>query len=539
MTDHIVELVVFVILFLAIAVMGFWASRWKAGETMAHLDEWGLGGRKFGTWVSWFLIGGDLYTAYTFVAVPALMFGAGAMGFFAVPYTVVLYPLVFLFLARLWSVSHRHGFVTSADFVRARFDSRTLALVVALTGLIATMPYVALQLVGVQAVLATMGIGGKWPLTIAFVVLALFTYTSGLRAPALIAFVKDSLIYLVILVAVIYIPLQVGGNAKIFSAASEKLAGSPDAGPILAGPSQMLYITLALGSAMALMLYPHSTTAILAAKSRDVVKRNMALLPLYSLLLGLLALLGYIAIATKVTPVPGDTSGNTIVPRLFDQQFPGWFAGIAFAAIGIGALVPAAIMSIAAANTFTRNIYKEYFRPDATPKEETAVAKIVSLVVKFGALGFVIFLNPSFAIDLQLIGGVIILQTLPAVGIGLFTRWFHRGALIAGWAVGMIVALKLLYDIPKKDPATGEIVKAHFGGSGYPLANLGLDTDVALWAGIIAIAANLLVAVVLTVVLRALKVSDGVDATSKADYFAEAGEPGVKVVEPSPEPVVG
>ncbi|MGN6577709.1 MAG: monocarboxylate uptake permease MctP [Nocardioides sp.] len=542
MADHALELTIFVLLFAVIAVMGFMASRWKAGETMHHLDEWGLGGRKFGTWISWFLIGGDLYTAYTFVAVPALMFGAGAMGFFAVPYTVVLYPLVFLVLIRLWSVSHRHGFVTSADFVRARFDSRTLALVVALTGLIATMPYVALQLVGVQAVLATMGVGGKWPLTIAFLVLALFTYTSGLRAPALIAFVKDSLIYIVIIAAVVYIPAKLGGFGDVFDKVSTHFAGKPKQGPLLAEPSQMLYVTLAFGSALALMLYPHSTTAILAAKSRDVVKRNMALLPLYSLMLGFLSLLGFIAIAAGVQPVGGD--GNTIVPALFDQQFPAWFAGVAFAAIGIGALVPAAIMSIAAANTFTRNIYKEYFRPDATPQEETAVAKIVSLVVKFGALGFVVFLNPSFAIDLQLIGGVIILQTLPAVGIGLFTRWFHRGGLIAGWAVGMVVALKLLYDIPKKNPETGEIVKAHFGGSGYPLANFGFDTATSIWVGIIAILANLVVVVVVTVVLRAMKVPDGVDATARADYFAEAGDPHVRVSEPDlgappPEPVVG
>ena len=335
-----------------------------------------------------------------------------------------------------------------------------------------------------------------------------------------------------IIAAVVFIPAKLGGFDDVFTKVSEHFTGSPTQPPLLAGPSQMLYVTLALGSALALMLYPHSSTAILAAKSRDVVKRNMALLPLYSLMLGFLSLLGFVAIAAGVQPVGGD--GNTIVPVLFDQQFPGWFAGVAFAAIGIGALVPAAIMSIAAANTFTRNIYKEYFRPDATAKEETAVAKIVSLVVKFGALGFVIFLNPSFAIDLQLIGGVIILQILPAVGIGLFSRWFHRGGLIAGWAVGMIVALKLLYDIPKKDPTTGEIVKAHFGGSGYPLANFGLDTDVSLWAGIIALVANLVVAVVLTVVLRVLNVSDGVDATSRGDYFAEAGEPGVKVAEPTP-----
>ncbi len=517
-------------MFLVIAVMGFATSRWRAGETMEHLDEWGLGGRKFGTWVSWFLIGGDLYTAYTFVAVPALMFGAGAMGFFAVPYTVVLYPLVFLVLIRLWSVSHKHGFVTSADFVRSRFESRTLALCIAVTGLIATMPYVALQLVGVQAVLTTMGVGGKWPLAIAFLVLALFTYSSGLRAPALIAFVKDSLIYIVIFVAVIYIPLQLGGYGKVFEAASIKFTGAPDQGPLLGEPSQMLYISLALGSALALMLYPHSTTAILAAKDRNVIKRNMTLLPLYSLMLGFLSLLGFIAIAANVEPINGD--GNTIVPALFDQQFPPWFAGVAFAAIGIGALVPAAIMSIAAANTFTRNIYKEYFRPDATAKEETAVAKIVSLVVKFGALGFVVFLNPSFAIDLQLIGGVIILQTLPAVGIGLFSRWFHRGGLIAGWAVGMAASFTLLYQIPKKDPATGEIIKAHFGGSGYPLANLGFDTDMSIWAGILAITANLVVAAVVTVVLRAVKVPEGVDGTEYADYFADADDPDVEVMAP-------
>ena len=527
MADHVVQLSIFTFLFLVIAVMGFAASRWKAGETMDHLDEWGLGGRKFGTWVSWFLIGGDLYTAYTFVAVPALMFGAGAMGFFAVPYTIVLYPMVFLVLIRLWSVSHKHGFVTSADFVRSRFDSRTLALLVSVTGIIATMPYVALQLVGVQAVLATMGVGGKWPLVVAFLVLALFTYTSGLRAPALIAFVKDSLIYLVIIVAVIYIPTQLGGYGDIFDSVSQHFTEASNQGPILEGSSQMLYVSLALGSALALMLYPHSTTAILAAKDRDVVKRNMALLPLYSLMLGFLSLLGFFAIAAGVQPVGGD--GNTIVPALFDQQFSPWFAGVAFAAIGIGALVPAAIMSIAAANTFTRNIYKEYFRPNATPAEETTVAKIVSLAVKFGALGFILFLNPSFAIDLQLIGGVIILQTLPAVAIGLFTRWFHRGGLIAGWAVGMAVAMTLLYQIPKTAP-DGTIIKAHFGGSGYPLSNFGFDTDVALWAGIIAIAANLLVTVAVTLVLRAMNVSGGVDGTVQSDYFADAGDPDVKVV---------
>src|SRR5205814_10690451 len=113
-----------------VTVVGFAAVRWRRTQSLAHLDEWGLGGRSFGSFVTWFLLGGDLYTAYTFVAIPALMYGAGALGFFAVPYTIIVYPLVVVFLPRLWSVSHRHGYVTPADFVRGRFDSSTLALAV-------------------------------------------------------------------------------------------------------------------------------------------------------------------------------------------------------------------------------------------------------------------------------------------------------------------------------------------------------------------------------------------------------------------------
>src|SRR6478736_393688 len=216
---------VFVFLFLIVTVLGFAAARWRKAD-LDSLDEWGLGGRGFGTFIAWFLIGGDLYTAYTFIAVPATLYAGSAVGFFAVPYTIVVYPLIFLFLPRLWSVSHRHGYVTPADFVEGRYGSRTLALAVALTGILATAPYIALQLVGIQSVLEVAGFGGtgSWfvkdlPLFIAFAVLAAYTYSSGLRAPALIAFVKDVLIYVVIIVAVIYLPSQVGGWGHIFSAA--------------------------------------------------------------------------------------------------------------------------------------------------------------------------------------------------------------------------------------------------------------------------------------------------------------------------------
>ena len=374
---------VFVFLFLVVTVLGFAAARWRRAD-LDSLDEWGLGGRGFGTFIAWFLIGGDLYTAYTFIAVPATLYAGSEVGFFAVPYTIVAYPIIFVFLPRLWSVSHRHGYVTPADFVEGRYGSRTLGLAVALTGILATAPYIALQLVGIQSVLQVAGFGGSgsWflkdlPLFIAFLVLAAYTYSSGLRAPALIAFVKDVLIYVVIIVAVIYLPHKLGGWGHIFSAANASFdtankaavaAGQPPVKGLMPPPTlHWAYASLALGSALALFMYPHSVTGVLSTRNRGVIRRNAALLPAYSFLLGLLALLGFIAVAAGVKVSGNPPNPQLAVPQLFENEFPSWFAGVGYAAIAIGALVPAAIMSIAAANLFTRNIYKAYFRPDATP----------------------------------------------------------------------------------------------------------------------------------------------------------------------------
>ncbi|HEV7193536.1 MAG TPA: sodium:solute symporter [Jatrophihabitantaceae bacterium] len=528
-----VELGVVIFFFLLVTLGGFVAVRWRRAESMDSLDEWGLGGRGFGTVVTWFLLGGDLYTAYTFVAVPAAMFATGAVsGFFAVPYTIVVYPLIFIFMPRLWSVSHRHGWVTPADFVRGRYDSRGLALAVAITGIVATMPYIALQLVGIQAVLDTMGLGGSgnWfvrdlPLIIAFAALAAYTYSSGLRAPALIAFVKDTLIYLVIIVAIVYIGVKIGFGG-MFDAAHAKTAKVKGATFIPNSSTYWAYGTLAFGSALALFMYPHSVTGVLAGRSRTVIRRNAAILPTYSLMLGMLALLGFAAVYKKTSVIGQDGKPNAqlVVPHFFDQVFPSWFAGVAFAAIAIGALVPAAIMSIAAANLFTRNVYREFLVRDASPKHEATVAKITSLVVKFGALVFVLGMDRQNAINLQLLGGVWILQTILSIVAGLYTRWLHRWALLVGWAVAMVYGTVVAYH--QASPTT-----KHFGSS---LA-LFPGTHTKVYVAVTALLVNIVVTVVLTVALRLLNAPAGTDATQPEDYYSDTPS-AASPVDPQPAP---
>lgn len=476
-----IALTVFLFFFALVTILGFIAARWRRPTTLAHLDEWGLGGRQFGTWITWFLIGGDFYTAYTVIAVPALVYSVGAYGFFALPYTIIVYPFVFAVMPKLWQLAKVTNSVTAADVVLSRYGSRSLEAAVAVTGVLATMPYIALQLIGMSAAIKALGIRGEFPLIAAFVILALYTYSSGLRAPALIAFVKDTMIYIAVIAAIAFIPGKLGGYAAVFEAADQAFKAKGSGGILLAPNQYVAYATLALGSALAAFMYPHTLTGVFASRSQQTIRKNAVLLPAYTLMLGLLALLGYMGHAAQLKL----NSPNDVVPNLFQTLFPNWFAGFAFAAIVIAALVPAAVMSIGAANLFTRNFWKPYINPNVDDAGEASVAKIASLIVKTGALLVILYLPTQFALDLQLLGGLWILQVFPAVVFCLFTRWFVAPALLAGWAVGLIGGTYLSW---------GDGLKP------LHLVTFG-DVSFTAYVGLIALIANVVTAVVVNAIL--------------------------------------
>ncbi|HZM07938.1 MAG TPA: sodium:solute symporter family protein [Methylocella sp.] len=475
-------LAVFIFFFGLVTVLGFAAAHWRRPKTLAHLDEWGLGGRQFGTWITWFLIGGDIYTAYTMIAVPALVYAVGAYGFFALPYTILVYPFVFAVMPLLWKVAKDNNYVTAADVVHGRYGCRPLELAVALTGVIATMPYIALQLIGMETIIEALGIKGELPLVGAFLILALYTYSSGLRAPALIAFVKDTMIYIVVLAAIFLVPYKLGGYGAVFEAAGAAFKAKGSGGLLLTPAQYAPYVSVALGSALALFMYPHALTGILACRSANTIRKNAILLPAYSIVLALVALMGLMGHAAGLKL----TNNNEVVPLLFKILFPGWFTGFAFAAIAIGALVPAAIMSIGAANLFTRNFWKAYVDPGVTPAGEAKVAKIASLAVKAGALLVILFLPTQFALDLQLLGGIWILQIFPAVIFGLYTGWFRAYGLLAGWAAGFLCGSWLVW--------LNNFKPLHTLQSG--------SASITLYSGLLALAANIAVAILVSAALH-------------------------------------
>jgi SSS family solute:Na+ symporter len=482
---------IFIALFIVFVFLGFYGSKWRKGN-LNEISDWALAGRRLGTFLAFFLVGADLYTAYTFVAVPSGVFGKGALYNFAIPYGAVTFGVALAFAPRLWTVAKQKGYVTGSDYVRGRFDSRVLSILVALTGIVALLPYIALQIVGMESVLAAMfaaaGISTnveEYALVIAFIILAAFTYTSGLRGATLTAVFKDILIWLSVIAVIGAALFALGGNfSKAFANVSSKPGFVTLPNGLVSG-----YETLVIGSALALYLYPHAINGILSAESARKLRISTSFLCLYGIGLAFLALFGILiysfpnalGFVTNTALFSKANAGIEVVPSLIIALLPGWLAGIALLGVFIGGLVPAAIMAIAQANLLTRNIIKE-FKPNLAQKRETDIAKWASAAFKFLALGFVFLMPLTYAIQLQLLGGVIIIQLLPSLFLSLYTTWFRKEALIAGLVVGIFSGLYMA------------LLANHFG----PLST---SLYQGLYIAVIALGINLVISIVGSAVL--------------------------------------
>jgi len=440
----------FVGLFVLFIVLGFYGKYWRRGD-LNHVHEWSLAGRRLGTALVFFLIGADIYTAYTFVAIPSGVFAKGSLYFFAIPYVGLTFGVALVTMPRLWSLSREKGYITASDFVKDRFSSKILSILIAMTGIISLLPYIALQIVGMQSVLTVMlsGIANsntveEISLLIAFVILAAFTYTSGLRGATLTAVLKDILIWTTVIALIVVVPLSVGGgfasalenvNKQTYVTLSESLVPG--------------YTTLVLGSALALYLYPHAINGVLSSESAQKLRTSTALLPLYGVGLAIMALMGILVYAVPsamnfLSQFPENSRGILVVPSLILYTMPGWFSGIALLGIFVGGLVPAAIMAMSQASLLTRNIIKE-IKPNMPASSEIRITKISSTAFKFIALGFVFIVPATYAISLQLLGGILIVQILPAVFFGLYVKSsLRKEPLIAGLLVGIFSGIYMV-----------------------------------------------------------------------------------------------
>lgn len=459
----------FVGLFVLFIVLGFYGKYWRRGD-LNNVHEWSLAGRKLGTALVFFLIGADIYTAYTFVAIPSGVFAKGSLYFFAIPYVALTFGIALVTMPRLWSLSREKGYITASDFAKDRFSSKALSILIAITGIISLLPYIALQIVGMQSVLTVMLSGTANSNTVeeislltAFVTLAAFTYTSGLRGATLTAVFKDILIWITVIALIVVVPLSIVGGFGTAFKDVKKQSYITLSDSLVPG-----YATLVLGSALALYLYPHAINGVLSSESAQKLRTSTALLPLYGVGLAIMALMGILVYAVPsamnfLSHFPESSRGILVVPSLILYTMPGWFSGIALLGIFVGGLVPAAIMAMSQASLLTRNIIKE-IKPNMPASSEIRITKVSSTVFKFVALGFVFVVPATYAISLQLLGGILIVQILPAVFFGLYVKSsLRKEPLIVGLLVGIFSGIYMVEYTNNFGALTSSLFHTTFG----------------------------------------------------------------------------
>ncbi|KEO84937.1 sodium:solute symporter family protein [Tumebacillus flagellatus] len=435
MTGNSTAFTITAIIVLLVVMIGFVAGRNKSSRS--SVEEWSVGGRRFGTLLVWFLVGADLYTAYTFLALTSQSYTAGSLAFFAIPYCILAYSIAYFFLPRLWKVAKAYKFTTLADYAKGRFDSKLLSAIIAIVGVLMLIPYIDLQLSGIQNTLQIAGSGivnVKMVVIISFLLVALYTFFSGIKGPTYTAVIKDILIWVVMLFLVVSLPMMHFGSwgsmIDTISQKAPKMLTIPTSGP----KSYLWFTTASLVSALALFMWAHAATGVFTSKSANALRKNAILLPLYNVVLILVIFLGLLA---KMV-LPANTDAKFALLELVRVSYGGWTQGVVYATIALASLIPCSIMAIGASNLFANNIYRDMINPNVSPKKLTLFTRsMVFVVIGLALICGLMF--PTALVSLQLLGVSGMVQIFPAIVFSLFWKTQTREATIAGLLVGLVV----------------------------------------------------------------------------------------------------
>ncbi|MDR4947606.1 sodium:solute symporter family protein [Neobacillus cucumis] len=435
MQGNVTALLITGIIVLGVVLIGFLSGRDKSNRS--SVEEWSVGGRRFGTLLVWFLVGADLYTAYTFLGLTSTAYTGGSLAFFAIPYTIIAYFISYFFLPKLWKFSKNHRITTLADYAKVRFNSKFLSFLIAVVGVLMLIPYIDLQLAGIQDTLTVAGTGYinvKVVVIVSFLLVALFTFFSGIKGPTYTAVIKDILVWVVMLFLVVNLPIMHFGSwgAMIDKVATDspQLLTIPTTGP----KGIPWFLTASLVSGLALFMWAHAATGVFTAKSADALRKNAIFLPLYNIVLILLIFLGFVAYHV----LPAGTNPRFALLNLIQVSYGGTVQGLAYATIALASLIPCSIMAIGASNLFANNIYRDLINPKVKPAKLTLVTRCMVFVVIGLALVFgMVF--PSALVSLQLLGVSGMVQIFPAIVFSLFWKNQTKEATIAGLLVGLVV----------------------------------------------------------------------------------------------------
>jgi solute:Na+ symporter, SSS family len=403
-----------------------------------------VGGRSFGTLFLWLLLAGEIYTTFTFLGIAGLSYASGAPAFYVMAYGTCAYAIGYFLTPAIWRAGKEHNLLTWPDFFELRYRSRALAIGIALLQFVMVVPYVALQLSGLQIVLRIAGYSAYNATTwvcVAFVVLALFVFSAGLRGTAWASVVKDVLVLGAVAFAGIAIPFHFFGSP---TAMFDRIASLHPQMLVLAGGGaphgEIWFASTILLSAVGFFMGPQSGSAIYSARSAQALRRNAMLLPFYNAFTTLMIFAGLSA--ALITPGLRGTAVDQSFLLVVQRFYPSWVLGFVAAAGALSALVPASALLLAGASVITKNVAGDALGIATGDAARTMLTRVLVLVVALLALALWLVAQRT-VVELLLLYYNGITQFAPGVIATFIWRRATALAVGAGIAAGLAVAVPL------------------------------------------------------------------------------------------------
>jgi SSS family solute:Na+ symporter len=414
------------------------------------LEEWAVGGRSFGRWLNWFILAGEIYTAFAFLGGSGWAYARGGPTFYILGYGALAYVVGYYVLPAISPIGRKHGLMTQPDLIEHMYESKWLGILTACVGVAFLMPYLQLQLTGLGLIIETCSYGviGRVPaMLIAFTMVAAFVYLSGLKGVASTAVIKDVVMIIAVVFFGLYLPIHffgsVGGMFEALDAAKPGFLALPGGTKTLDVSWAMSTIAL---TSLGFYMWPHFSANSFSAKNPDVLRHNAIYLPLYQICLIFPMLIGFTAllVLSPAIKVP-DMAFMAIV----QQVFPGWALGLVGGAGALACMIPAADLILSTSMLFTRNIYGRTVGKDVAPHTQAQIARILVLVLTGVALTLAIF-APNMLVNLLLTGYSGVTQFFPMIVLGLFWKRATKVAAYCGLITGEFLVFYLILN--KMDP---------------------------------------------------------------------------------------
>ncbi len=403
-------------------------------------QEYIVGGRGFGAVFLWVLLAGEIYTSFTFLGAAGWTYGFGAPAFYIMAYGTCGYILGYFLAPAIWRVGKERGLLTAPDFFTARYGSTALTAMVALIQCVAVIPYVTLQLSGLQIFLSIAGYGhinAQTAAVASFLLIIVFVFVTGLRGTAWASIVKDALVIGALLFVGLAIPIHFFGSpAAMFDQVLRAHPQQLTLQSVSGTHGIMWFVSTVLLTGIGFYMGPHSIPAMYSAKDDTSLRRNAIFLPIYQLVLLLVFFAGFSALL--IVPGLKGPSADQSFLLIVQRYYPAWVLGFVAAAGALCALVPSTALLLSAASIFAKNILSDVFGVALGDSARVTATRLMVLALGLLSLGLWLAFKTTL-VELLLLYYNGVTQFAPAFILGFL--WKRTSAL--GIAVGIIAGIGL------------------------------------------------------------------------------------------------